>query len=86
MPRESTRWCTTSLHSRSVVPGAKQLWRECESELLLFKLLLRPQLHAPICDIIGRLPVTASFEVAANAVEAVHNHYVAASLTGTTHS
>lgn len=58
------------------VPGAKRLWRECESELLLFKLLLRPQLHAPICDIIGRLPVTASFEVAANAVEAVHDHYV----------
>ena len=57
------------------VPGAKPLWRESESELLLLKLLLRPQLHAHIFDIVGRPPGVGSFEAAANRIEAVHDHY-----------
>ena len=55
-------------------PAARRMWIECESELLLFKLLLRPQLHHTISRILGRDPRTSTLETAAQGIEAVHEH------------
>jgi len=39
---------------KEVPATARARWVKCESQLLLFKLLLRPQLHAHILHIVGR--------------------------------
>lgn len=56
------------------VADARERWIGCESELLLFKLLLRPQLHEPILRIVGK-PVTG-LDDAADSIEQVHVKHI----------
>jgi len=57
------------------IPAARSRWLQGESELLLLKLPLRPNIHKHILHII-KMP-SASWEVAANAIEDVHARHLA---------
>jgi hypothetical protein len=57
------------------VPDARARWMKGESPLLLFKLLMRPQLHVDILRIVGR--ASGTWKDAARSIDEVHERHAA---------
>ena len=58
-----------------MVPNARARWMRGESDLLFFKLLMRPQLHLDILRIAGK--ASGTWEDAARSIEQVHERHAA---------